>query len=92
MFAAAVLGVETINGERTTVVIRVHLGSVHVGDQIQRAKRPDGSSMDTNLRVSGLWMARTSPVDLLETNYGGAASLTGVVPAGLADGWTLYSD
>jgi hypothetical protein len=59
------------------LVVRVHAGSVSIGDRVVRATGHDGYSWPLDLEVSDLALTEHVHVDNMEENYGGLAVLVG---------------
>ena len=57
--------------------MRVHAGSVSIGDRAFRATGPDGQSCLLDLEVSDLALTESIHVDTTDENYGGLAVLVG---------------
>jgi hypothetical protein len=59
------------------LAVRVHAGSVSIGDRVVRATGPDGQSCPLDLEVSDLALTESIHVDTMDENYGGLAVLVG---------------
>jgi hypothetical protein len=89
MFRLLVVDVVAVSTPGIALAVRVHVGPVRVGDHVLHAVSPSGESHDVDLEVRYLSITETVHVDQLDENYGGLATLFGLLPQQLGDGWEL---
>ena len=83
--------VESVVGSTPGIAlaVRVHEGTVRVGDHVRTATSPSGHTHEVNLEVQSLSMTENVHVDTLDMNYGGLATLFGPCPQEVGEGWEL---
>jgi hypothetical protein len=73
-------------------VVRCHAGTLRLGDELTVAIDPKGVRHTIHGRCSSIHLSPSTPVDMLEANFGGQFILDGIDLNPVREGWTLRRD